>query len=196
MFQKGHKTNVGKKRSVEQLRKHGLFMKEWWSTRKLTSEERKERPRLWYSKRLAKKGKNCIDCGVKLRSLSSMRCYKCSAKNRVVKYPNTIFKKGKDCVNWKGGITPLNHLLRTSPRFKQWRIEVFSRDNWTCQNCGKSGRNQTYLEAHHKKPFSEYPEERFNIDNGITLCTECHMLLDRCRFRLSKKPQENYTEFL
>ena len=72
---------------------------------------------------------------------------------------------------WKGGITPKNLVIRASTKYNKWRISVYKRDNWTCVNCKKVGGN---LEAHHIKEFSKYPELRFDINNGITLCCECH----------------------
>jgi hypothetical protein len=57
------------------------------------------------------------------------------------------------------------------PELKIWRKEVFNRDNFTCQKCKqKSGK----IEAHHIKRWSEYPDLRFDINNGITLCKTCH----------------------
>ena len=81
--------------------------------------------------------------------------------------------KGKDSPNWKGGITPENKKIRSSIEYRLWREAVFARDNWTCQECGEKG---CYLEAHHIKRFVDCPELRTSIENGITLCRECHKL--------------------
>lgn len=73
--------------------------------------------------------------------------------------------------NWKGGITPANLLLRTTQQYKDWRTAVFVRDNFTCQECGVRGGD---LQADHIKPFSTYPDLRFSLENGRTLCVDCH----------------------
>lgn len=77
--------------------------------------------------------------------------------------------------NWKGGITPINLQIRHSLESKIWRRAVFERDNYTCIWCGKRG---VYIEADHIKPFCDYPELRFAIDNGRTLCKDCHKTTD------------------
>ncbi len=81
-------------------------------------------------------------------------------------------KKGEKHWLWKGGITPENKKIRNGIDFRLWREAVFARDNWTCQKCRvKGGR----LHPHHEKNFAQYPEIRFAIDNGITLCGKCHL---------------------
>jgi len=71
------------------------------------------------------------------------------------------------------------HIHTTGTKeYRQWRSDVFQRDNWTCQTCGaKSSKGiRILLEAHHIKGWANYPDLRYGVDNGITLCRECHKL--------------------
>lgn len=86
----------------------------------------------------------------------------------------------EDNPSWKGGITPQHVFIRKSKEYKIWRKAVFERDNYTCVWCGdrqKAG-HQVTLQADHIKPFAYYPELRFAIDNGRTLCVSCHRKTD------------------
>lgn len=79
--------------------------------------------------------------------------------------------KGVNNPNWKGGVTPVHNRIRRSIESKLWIQAVFARDGYVCQKTGlKGGR----LTAHHILNFSQYPELRFAIDNGITLSVEAH----------------------
>ena len=74
------------------------------------------------------------------------------------------------------GITSERKRIRASIEYRLWREAVFARDNWTCQECGKRGNGE--LHAHHIKSFSKHKELRTSIENGITLCVDCH----RCTY--------------
>lgn len=73
--------------------------------------------------------------------------------------------------NWKGGISPLNKMLRESPLGREWRRSVLRRDDFTCVMCGKRG---VHLHVDHIKPFAYFPELRFELSNGRALCIPCH----------------------
>jgi len=88
--------------------------------------------------------------------------------------------KGKDNPNWKGGITPINTQIRMSTRYKNWRIAIFKRDYFTCQECGyeSKGKRPSDIDADHIKPFALFPKLRFDINNDRTLCKPCHKLTE------------------
>ena len=79
---------------------------------------------------------------------------------------------GENNWNWKGGITPEDRLFRGKEEYVNWRYNVFKRDNFHCQCCGKIGM----LNAHHILDYNNYKDLRLNIDNGISLCEECHAI--------------------
>lgn len=82
------------------------------------------------------------------------------------------FKKGKDHWNWQGGISGSRD--RKNTQYKCWRLGVFERDNYTCQDCGEKESVAGLLEAHHIKAWALYSELRYELDNGLTLCKVCH----------------------
>jgi hypothetical protein len=96
--------------------------------------------------------------------------------------------KGEKCHLWKGGITPLVFQIRTCFKYRQWRSDVFTRDDFTCQECGE--KENIKLEAHHypkklSEILEEYQiktleqamncEELWSLNNGKTLCRKCHI---------------------
>ena len=88
----------------------------------------------------------------------------------------TEFKKGEKHPNWQGGKTSVALTIRHSLEYKLWRKAIFERDKYTCIWCRDKAGNghKVVLNADHIKPFALYPELRFAIDNGRTLCRRCH----------------------
>jgi len=68
-----------------------------------------------------------------------------------------------------------NLKLRSKKVFLDWRLDILTRDNWTCQMPGCINF-KSILHAHHIKTFADNPNERYNLSNGITLCESCHAL--------------------
>jgi hypothetical protein len=101
----------------------------------------------------------------------------------------SISRSGIKHWNWDGGKSNLITKIRTSFEYRQWRSDIFTRDNWDCQNCQVHGGR---LHVHHIKPLSviikenkvetienaKECEEIWNINNGITLCIDCHKKTD------------------
>lgn len=79
---------------------------------------------------------------------------------------------GESNNNWKGGITSENNKIRSSFEYKEWRTSVFKRDSYKCKMASDDCVHE--IHAHHILRFSEYPELRFDINNGITLCRNHH----------------------
>lgn len=78
---------------------------------------------------------------------------------------------------WRGGITPITQAERGSNRYFKWRRLVFERDGYKCVWCGSKER----IEGDHIKAWAKFPELRFEVSNGRTLCYECHLSIRRVR---------------
>jgi len=75
--------------------------------------------------------------------------------------PKKIFsEKGKNHPRWNGG------------GYGYWKKVALSRDNYTCQKCGL--RDEEIMEVDHILPKSVYPELKYDINNLMTLCPNCH----------------------
>jgi hypothetical protein len=176
-FQKGHKTRLGLKHTEETKRKISLAKLggiPW-------NKGKKGLQISWCKgKHLLKKHRE---------KLSKSRIGKKPTLGRHWKVKNVSkmseSHRGEKGSNWKGGTTLLNKRIRICFKYRQWISDIFQRDNFTCQDCFKRGG---FLEAHHKDLFSDILkrnniktfeealncEELWNLNNGITLCKNCH----------------------
>jgi len=121
------------------------------------------------------------------------------AKGRITwtkgkKLPSSVIEKirkaNKGQIPWNKGLrsrpttqTEEFDRIRHSLEYFLWRDSIFKRDNYTCVICGKKGG---ILNAHHIASFSQFPELRLAINNGITVCKiPCHKILHRKIKRLT-----------
>ncbi len=120
----------------------------------------------------------CIECGKKTSRHSTKKCRSCSMKGKIPKNLSLINanKIGKD--NPMFGKKPWNYLedrnlvkkfnRQIGPIYNEWRMAVWTRDNFRCKICNRDCKGR--IEAHHILPWKDYPELRYDVNNGITLC--------------------------
>ena len=65
---------------------------------------------------------------------------------------------------------------RARPEMNTWRNLVFNLGSFTCKHCNKVGGK---LHAHHKAPYSLFPKLRWELNNGMVLCENCHKKLHK-----------------
>lgn len=160
-------------------------------TKKLLSEKHKANPtKYWLGKKrpslsgelhpMWKGGfvkNSCLICGKEVKGRYNIYCSRiCQGKSIKGKPAPMRGRRRLDIVgelngSWKGGVTPLNEKIRKSFKFVEWSKLIKERDKYTCQICGKVGGE---LHSDHLKPFALYPDLRFDINNGRTLCVGCH----------------------
>ena len=99
------------------------------------------------------------------------------SESKIGKKNPMYHKYGKKNPNYKNGESNIRKLLWGRCEYTEWRNKVFKRDNFTCQiyRNNKGGN----LNAHHIKNFKDYPKLRYDINNGITLCEECHIRIHK-----------------
>ena len=99
-------------------------------------------------------------------------------------------KTGLECIFWKGGVSK-----------SYWRKKVLEKDNFTCQKCGI--KDMRVLTTDHIRSKSIYPNLEFDVDNGMTLCANCHLIktkedgeyinfMNRKYWKFNGKKSKNY----
>jgi len=168
---------------MSQVKKNCKFCKKYfYTTTNLVKEGRGINCSKECQSMSARKGENktCEICTnefyVNPSTVKNKKCRFCSPQcNGIYKQQHNLFK-GESNPRWKGGITGKNAGIRSSAEYKKWREDVFARDNYKCVWCGdKNGEGKAVVfHADHIKPFAYFPDLRFEVSNGRTLCTTCH----------------------
>ena len=110
-------------------------------------------------------------------------CHDCNIESR----------SGENSYNWGGGTYNYEREKEsTLYPAKKWRRDVYKRDDYTCQCCGIRGGR---LNAHHLNGYKWCVEQRTDVNNGATLCVDCHKLFHKI-YGNKHNTAEQYYDFL
>jgi len=180
------KYHIGKKQTektikkrVDSVKKKWAEDKEWAKKRRNQIKKQNQDPRIRVKISKALKGKPKSEAHNKKVSEAIKKWW----KNR----ENRKRMTGKNAFYWKGGITPLRKLIRHCAKYKEWRLSIMERDNYTCQKCNKRGGwlevdhyPESFSDIFHKNNIKTLEEalsckKFWEIENGRTLCKKCHI---------------------
>lgn len=159
-------------------------------TQWIDSEERRE-----ISRNLAKKYLQQESVRKRIKNIQQTEEYRLKQRISKLGSKNGMFGViGEKHPRWDESRT---HEQRTKERktfeYSQWRTSVFERDDWKCKVCNDDkGGNLT---AHHLNSYDEFENERYLIDNGVTLCDKCHKSF-HSKFGYGKNTREQFESFL
>jgi len=168
-FQKGHKINLGKT-----FTKKGIYKICPLCQGKFYVALGVSNKRIYCSKK-------CLFLSPTYRNAISQR-----QKGRIIseetKEKLSLIFRGSNSSLWMGGKGLIASNLRQHPEYIQWRRGVIKRDGYKCAKCG----SESNLHADHIIPVVENPKLIFKVDNGRTLCGDCHVQITN-EWRKSRK---------
>lgn len=139
------------------------------------------------------------DCGGSIettaRNLNGGRTTSCGCKQREQVTKLGLSNVGKNNPAYNHNLTDeqrnKDRFQRTSDKAKKIRRRVYKRDGYKCNICGKGSKN---LNAHHLDSFADNEDKRFNLDNLVTLCKECHIDFHKT-YGYGNNTKEQFKEF-
>jgi hypothetical protein len=127
----------------------------------------------------------CIDCSKVLAARTAIRCIKCRG----------LSVRGENSPFWlppeQRKVTE-SEQIRQSVEYAEWRIKVWSRDKTKCRVCGI---RKDPMVAHHLDGFNIFPEKRFDVDNGVTLCDRHHIAF-HTNYGFGNNTKSQFEEYL
>lgn len=106
---------------------------------------------------------------------------------------HSILISGENAPRWNPNLTDEERLIkRKTPEYSEWRRKVFERDEYKCIKCRGRGSS---LNAHHILNHSEHTDLRLDINNGVTLCYECHKEFHK-KFGWNHNNEKQLKEFI
>lgn len=94
--------------------------------------------------------------------------------------------------NWNPNLTDEERKnKRKYPKYYEWRIAVFKKDDYVCQICKEHSKT---LVAHHLDGFNNNLDKRILLENGITLCEKHHKDFHH-QYGYGNNTKEQFIEF-
>lgn len=140
-----------------------------WRKRKLCSRNCVYKAETGKKVNITQEWRDNMSRGGKGRKLSKLHKRKIALAHKGMRKK---WMDGEKNPNWRQGITKINAKIRSSHAHYLWRKAVLERDKKTCVKC----QSKEKVGVDHIKPFSIFPELRFDISNGQALCESCHKI--------------------
>lgn len=112
--------------------------------------------------------KEYVNCKTKMRYIAQCGHESTITFDALLNSPGAALRC-RDCHKHTYHDEPID---RNRTASKVWRKAVYARDGYTCVACGKHGGD---LNAHHLAAYDNSPDLRFKVENGVTLCSNCHI---------------------
>lgn len=128
--------------------------------------------------------KNCLKCNKEFRvrlswarvKFCSSRCYWDSMKGQTTSENQKMAvrnNRGEKHYRWMSDRSKLKKKQeRNDSAYHEWRKSVRDRDGWQCKMSNSDCLGKVV--AHHILSWSKFPDLRYEINNGITLCRFHH----------------------
>ncbi len=127
-------------------------------------------------KRRIEAGKNLLNPEVREKIKETQRTKQYRVKSREAKLgeKNGMYDVlGENHPRWNLSRTDEQRIKERKTHLDgRFRKAVLKRDNRTCQCCGHS---YDIMIVHHLDSYTTFPNARYEVENGVTLCEYCHI---------------------
>ena len=100
---------------------------------------------------------------------------------------------GESNPNYKDGLSYERQHGRFTPEYRQW-VESVKQNKDECEYCGESFEEWNHACAHHMNSWDIFPEQRFDLNNGVAICKSCHTLFHSV-YGNGSNTKEQYLQF-
>ena len=135
-------------------------------------------------------GVDCVFSAESIKNKIKETCIsKYGAPNYMIYAKHLKLYRGDKSSHWKP--VKLQRQNRWDAKYIEWRASVLKRDKFKCMRCNSS----KFLQAHHIINWVSQEEYRYDVDNGITLCKDCHTQFHKLYSR-SNNTQQQIEEYI